>query len=64
MEKITSENPPDNGKSMLLIYGGDLKNKFINRKLLELISVIREQTQDNILLCFNGINLIVQVGFC
>ena len=54
-EKITIENPPDNGKSMLLIYGGDLKNKFINRKLLELISVIREQTQDNILLCFNGI---------
>ena len=53
-EKITIENPPDNGKSMLLIYGGDLKNKFINRKLLELISVIREQTQDNILLCFNG----------
>ena len=53
-EKITIENPPDNGKPMLLIYGGDLKNKFINRKLLELISVIREQTQDNILLCFNG----------
>lgn len=53
-ESLRLEDGPDNGKDLVLVYGGTIGSKFLDRRILESLTQLNKDQTSNILLCYSG----------